>query len=61
MPRTENELILIAESSNDDNEANAAMKELRENYDPNYFFCWECDGLVCKEMDCCLNKLDATT
>jgi len=42
----------------DDNVANKAMKELRERFDKTYGWCMDCDGLVCKEKDCCLNRLD---
>ena len=35
-----------------------ALKELRESFDKTYGWCMDCDGLVCKEKDCCLNRLD---
>ena len=56
--KTENELIALAEQHPDDNVANKAMKELRERFDKTYGWCQDCDGLVCKEKDCCLNRLD---
>lgn len=49
-------LINIAETCPDDKIANEAMKILREEYDPTYMWCVECDGVVCKEKDCCINK-----
>jgi len=54
----ESKLILLAEMHPDDKVANAAMKELREKFDTTYFWCEDCDGLVCKEKDCCLNNLN---
>tara|TARA_R100000781_G_scaffold115008_1_gene88415 strand:- start:2297 stop:2473 length:177 start_codon:yes stop_codon:yes gene_type:complete len=56
MTKEELELMRIAEQHPDDEEANKAMKQLREKYDPTYGWCMDCDGLVCKEKDCCLNK-----
>ena len=53
--RTEEELIDLAEMHPDENVANGAMKELRERFDATYFWCYDCDGMVCKEKDCCLN------
>jgi len=55
---TENELIQLAEQHPDDIVANKAMKELREKFDKTYFWCEDCDGLVCKEIDCCLNIIN---
>lgn len=55
--RTENELIDIAQDHPDENIANDAMKELRERFDATYGWCYDCDGLVCKEIDCCLNNI----
>ena len=54
--KTEIELIKLAENHADDNIANSAMKELRYRFDETYIWCQDCDGLVCKEKDCCLNK-----
>jgi len=52
--KTEKELIELAQNHEDDDVANKAMKELKERFDKTYFFCDDCDGLVCKEKDCCL-------
>lgn len=52
----ENALINIAQNHQDDKIAMDAMKKLKEKYDPTYGWCSDCDGLVCKEADCCLNK-----
>lgn len=54
--KTEIELIKLAEMHPDDSIANKAMKELRQRFDETYGWCSDCDGLVCKEKDCCLNK-----
>lgn len=54
--KSEQELIKIAEMHTDDAKANKAMRELHERFDKTYFWCQDCDGLVCKEKDCCLNK-----
>lgn len=51
----EQELILLAETGSDD-EANEAMAILRKDYDPTYMWCADCDYLVVKETDCCMNK-----
>jgi hypothetical protein len=56
--KTENELIRLAEQHPDDKVAKKAMKELRTKFDKTYGWCNDCDGLVCKEKDCCLNRLD---
>lgn len=56
MSKTEDHLISIAQHHPDDNEANKAMKELKAKFDPTYMFCLDCDGLVTKEKDCCLNR-----
>jgi len=53
----ENALITAAQHSDDDQEASDAMKLLREHYDPTYGWCEDCDGLVCKEKDCCMNQI----
>jgi len=58
--RTEQELIETAEAHECDEVANKAMKELRERFDKTYFWCMDCDGLVCKPVDCCLNAKDVT-
>ncbi len=54
--KLEEELVVIAQMSIDDNAANYAMKMLREDYDKTYSWCDDCDGLVVKAKDCCLNK-----
>jgi hypothetical protein len=54
--RTETQLRQIAEQHPDDATANAAMKELRERFDKTYIWCEDCDGLVTKEKDCCMNR-----
>lgn len=53
---TESELIHIATWSDSEEEAIAAMNELRNNYDPTYIWCCDCDGRVVKDGDCCYNK-----
>jgi hypothetical protein len=53
---TEAELIIIAENHPDDTKSAEAMKELRERFDKTYGWCNDCDGLVCKEKDCCMNR-----
>lgn len=53
--KTETELMILAEEEGD-NVANKAMKELRERFDKTYFWCEDCDFLVTKEKDCCLNR-----
>ena len=55
--RPENELIEIAQAHPEDRVANAAMKELRERFDNSYGWCEDCDGLVVKEKDCCMNRI----
>tara|TARA_R110000803_G_C11807309_1_gene300208 strand:+ start:392 stop:589 length:198 start_codon:yes stop_codon:yes gene_type:complete len=54
--KTENELIILAQWDICDKIANAAMNELRTNFDKTYGWCDDCDGLVCKEKECCLNQ-----
>lgn len=58
MKKTENELILIAQQDQDDFAAGLAMRELRERFDKTYDWCVDCDGIVCKLKDCCLNRED---
>lgn len=53
--KTEKELQWIATMADSDEEAGEAMKELRERFDPTYFYCCECDGMATKESECCLN------
>ena len=45
-----------AEQHPDDNIANRCMKTLREEFDPTYIWCPDCDGMVVKEKDCCMNR-----
>lgn len=54
--QSELNLIQTAEQHEDDSIANYAMKELRDRFDKTYIWCYDCDGLVCKESDCCLNR-----
>ena len=53
--KTKNQLDDIATFHCEDIIANEAMKILKEKYDNTYFFCGDCDYLVVKEKDCCLN------
>lgn len=55
MRNKENELIKIAQMSQSDEDANRAMRDLRNNYDETYGWCMDCDGLVVKKGDCCMN------
>lgn len=52
----EQQLIQIAEQHPDDDIAERAMKVLRVRYNDSYFWCIDCDGLVCKKSECCLNQ-----
>lgn len=52
--KTEQKLILLAERGGD-MAAEFAMKRLRKEFDKSYGWCPDCDFLVCKEKDCCLN------
>ena len=54
------DLINIATFDPSDSVANAAMKQLRKDYDPTYMFCLDCDGLVVKEKECCLDNAKPT-
>lgn len=56
MTKEEKNLIKTAELDQDDKVAIAAMKKLREDYDPTYMWCSDCDGMVVKEAECCLNQ-----
>jgi hypothetical protein len=60
MEYSEQELIRIAETGTDF-ESELAMYLLRKNYDSTYGWCNDCDFLVCKKRDCCLNKIDNET
>lgn len=55
MTEEEKRLINIAQYSLDDNEANAAMEELRRQFDSSYGWCSDCDDLVTTELMCCMN------
>jgi len=54
--KTEIELIKLAERHPEDDIANAAMNELRIRFGRTYGWCNDCDGLVCKESECCFNR-----
>lgn len=58
--KTENQLIQLAEMHPDDKVVNKAMKELRERFDSTYIWCGDCDGLVVKESECCVNRQEDT-
>ena len=53
---TEIELINTAQHHPSDTIAKRAMIELRERFDDSYIWCADCDGLVVKEKDCCMNS-----
>ena len=55
---TEAELIQTAEQHEDDIVANEAMRLLREKYDSTHFWCDDCDFLVVKQSECCLNRIN---
>lgn len=55
----EGELISVAMFSDFEDVAETAMKRLQSEFDPTYVWCNGCDGLVVRERDCCLNKLDS--
>ncbi|GAA3654876.1 hypothetical protein [Flavivirga jejuensis] len=55
--KSELQLIRIAEMHDDDNVANTSMKILQEKFDPTYKWCQDCDGLVVKEKECCINNI----
>lgn len=57
MTEEEENLIKIAELHRDDKVANAAMKKLREDYDRSYMWCNDCDGMVVKQSECCMNQV----
>lgn len=56
MNETENKLVYLAEQSSSNRVAKKAMAELKKRFDSTYFWCNDCDGLVVKEKDCCLNR-----
>lgn len=51
----EDELYKLAQWHNDEDIANAAFKELRERFDETYIYCTDCDYLLTRESDCCMN------
>lgn len=53
----ENHLRFFAEQHPCDKISSISMQILRDDFDPTYFWCNECDGLVCREKDCCLNQV----
>jgi hypothetical protein len=53
---TEDQLVYIAEQCTDDVRADMAMVVLREKFDKTYFWCSDCDFLVTKHSECCLNR-----
>lgn len=55
MTEEKNRLIIIAEGR-DDEQAHKAMSILRDKYDPSYCWCLDCDYIVVKEADCCMNR-----
>ena len=55
MNKREKNLCKIAEQDPDDTRANQAMHILRTYYDKTYGWCQDCDGLVTKEKNCCMN------
>ncbi len=56
MTEREGALINTAMFHQDDEVAATAMKALREEFDNTYGWCEDCDGLVCKVKDCCMNR-----
>jgi hypothetical protein len=55
---SEEQLCRLAENSNIDSVANTAMRLLRDKHDKTYGWCYDCDGLVVKHKECCMNKTD---
>ena len=54
---TEEEKQLISDAQyGTDEEANKAMEELRDKFDKSYGWCSDCDYLVVKESECCMNR-----
>ena len=56
--RDEETLIYLATFHHLEAVANEAMRELRTFFDATYIWCEDCDGLVCKTKDCCLNHIN---
>lgn len=54
MTEEEKQLIAIAQYGNDE-DANKAITKLREVFDQSYGYCLDCDYLVVKESECCMN------
>ena len=54
----ETRLMRIAQEVGSQKIAREAMQALRNEFDKTYGWCEDCDGLVIKEADCCLNRLD---
>jgi len=54
--KTESQLISLAQWNGSEEVVNNSMKELRERFDKTYGWCADCDDLVTKEKDCCLNQ-----
>ncbi|MFT5347785.1 MAG: hypothetical protein ACI9M3_000819 [Bacteroidia bacterium] len=55
-------LMRIAQEVGSQKIARNAMGILRIEFDKTYGWCEDCDGLVIKESDCCLNKnIDMST
>ncbi len=58
MTEEEKKLINTAQHSQNDTEAFNAMAELRKRFDESYGWCSDCDYLVVKESECCMNRND---
>lgn len=54
---TEEQLVYTAERDSSETRANQAMALLRQRHHSSYGWCWDCDGLVIREKDCCLNRV----
>jgi len=52
----EHKLAAIAECHLSDKVSSFAMRLLRNLFDPTYFWCNDCDGMVVKEDECCLKQ-----
>lgn len=52
----EQRLCRVAEQDPDDKRANKAMRLLRTYYDNTYGWCLECDLMVVKYSQCCMNQ-----
>jgi hypothetical protein len=58
---TEEQLVNFAQNHPDDKMASQAMGVLKRKFDNTYIYCMECDGLVCKVKQCCLNQPPVNT